>query len=422
MNRLLVLFVYNLISLPIFILVYPFIGFFNPKFKQAQTIRKQLIFDVLLLRSKMKKGEKLVWIHSASMGEFEQARPLISALKKENPDTKIVSTFMSPSGYEHRKNYLEVDLTQYIPLDFYWSVSQFYSALKPDIGIIIRYEFWPNLILSASRFKTPLYLICASLKQDSTYGKIYAKWFFKPIFLAYQKILTVNENHTKRFELIIPEHRGIETVGDTRFDQVILRSKQVSEEIKLMRDESKITFIIGSSWKEDEQILFPAFTKLKKEFPNLRMIIVPHEIHKEKVSELKSRFSDLSIVSFSAMENNSFDILLVDVMGKLLQLYYTADFAYVGGGFGAGIHNILEAGVFGFPIAYGPNFQRSPEGVEMVDQKLSTIIKTQQEAEDWMTEIVRDKNKRIESGNKIKEYIFRYDGVTEKIITAIGFK
>lgn len=422
MNRLFVLFVYNLISLPIFILVYPFVGFFNPKFKQAQIVRKQLLFDVLLLRSKMKKGEKLIWIHSASMGEFEQARPLISALKMKNPETKIVSTFMSPSGYEHRKNYLEVDLTQYIPLDFYWSVTQFYSALKPDVGIIIRYEFWPNLILTASRFKIPLFLICASLKQDSTYGKWYAKWFFKPIFLAYKKILTVNENHTKRYKEIIPEHQGIETVGDTRFDQVILRSKQVSDEIKLIRDESKITFIIGSSWKEDEHILFPVFSKLKKKFPFFRMILVPHEIHREKLDELKSTFADLSVKSFSEMKNNTFDILLVDVMGKLLQLYYTADFAFIGGGFGSGIHNVLEAGVFGIPLAYGPHFQRSPEGVEMVEQKISTVIQTQSDAESWMRKLITEKSERNEIGNLSKEFIFNLQGVTEKIVDLIGIK
>lgn len=422
MNRLFVLFVYNLVSFPIFILVYPFVGFFNPKFKQAQLVRKQLIFDVLLLRNKMKNGEKLVWIHSASMGEFEQARPVISALKKENPDVKIISTFMSPSGYENRKNYLEVDLTQYIPLDFYWSVSQFYSALKPDIGIIIRYEFWPNLILSASRYNVPLYLICASLKQDSTYGKLYAKWFFKPIFLAYKKILTVNENHTKRYKEIIPEHPGIETVGDTRFDQVILRSKQVSEEIKMMRDESKITFIIGSSWELDEAVLFPAFSKLKKEFPQFRIIIVPHEIHNEKLEQLRSTFSDLSVEAFSEMNNNSFDILFVDVMGKLLQLYCTADFAYIGGGFGSGIHNVLEAGVFGIPIAYGPRFQRSPEGVEMAEQKISTVIQSQADAEKWMKKMITDKNERIRLGNQTKDFIFRLQGVTEKIVDQIGIR
>lgn len=412
--------VYNLFLLVLVIPAFIVLWMTDPKFRQSLPVRFRLFRDIKALRAQIKQGEKLIWIHSASMGEFEQARPLITELKSRNPSVKILATFMSPSGYEARKNYPDADLVQYIPFDTPWSVAAFYGTLKPDLGIIIRYEFWPNLILLAKSFHIPLFMINGSLKPNAPYGKIWARWFFHPIFSSYQKILTVSEIHSTRYKAIVPFHPFIKTMGDTRFDQVIKRSKDSDELVTQLTDLSRITVVIGSSWEEDEKRILPAFLKLKSTHPALRLIIVPHEIHDEAFTGIQSRFSGLKVLKFSDWTGEPFDVLWVNAMGKLIKIYQACSAAYVGGGFGAGIHNILEPAVYGIPVAHGPKYFRSPEAMDMQAENITTVIQSESDAEIWLNSVVLDEQTRKKTGKLTRDFVFRYEGVTSKIVTLVG--
>jgi len=420
MSRWLVLIIYNLFLIVLVIPALVFLWITDGKFRQSLPVRFRLFRDLKALRAKVKSGEKLIWIHSASMGEFEQARPLITELRSRNSSLKILATFMSPSGYEARKNYPDADLVQYIPLDTPWMVTAFYVALRPDVGIIIRYEFWPNLILLAKSFNIPLFMINGSLKPNAPYGKIWARWFFHPIFSSYQKILTVSEIHTTRYKAIVPLHPFIKTMGDTRFDQVIKRSKDSDELVTQLTDTSRLTVVIGSSWEDDEKRIFPAFLKLKSTHPELRLIIVPHEIHDEAFSGIQSVFTGLKVSKFSEWTGEPFDVLWVNAMGKLIKIYQACSAAYVGGGFGAGIHNILEPAVYGIPVAHGPKYFRSPEAMDMQAENITTVIQSEADAEIWLNSVVLDEKNRIRTGKLTRDFVFRYEGVTAKIVTLVG--
>lgn len=418
MLKIFVIFIYNIISIPVFGIFLPFVALFNKKFRQSLSTRTRLSDDIKKLRTKHPHS-KLFWIHAASMGEFEQARPIISQIKSAEPNTIIFATFMSPSGYEARKNYPDCDAVQYIPLDFFWQVSKFYKELRPDAGIIIRYEFWPNLILLASYFDVRLYLVNASLKHNQSYGKFYFKWFFLPIFKSYHLILTVSGTHTQRFKSIVGNSVPLLDVGDSRFDQVVQRSQQISPEISAMKDETRLTFVMGSSWLIDWEIWLDHVLGSLKISKKIRLIIVPHEIHTEDFTLLQNKCSDVRLTKYSDGYDASSDIIWFDVMGKLMQLYSVADFAYVGGGFGVGVHNILEPGVYGIPVCYGPAFSRSPEAVELSSENVTTVIHSKQEAEVWLNNMISDSGSRSNYGTAIRNYILKYSGVSGEMVRLI---
>ena len=418
MLKALVIIIYNIISIPVFGIVLPFIALFDRKFRQSLSTRYRLLDDIKQLRKKY-PNSRLIWIHSASMGEFEQARPIISQIKQTEPNTIIFATFMSPSGYEARKNYPDCHAVQYIPLDFFWQVSSFYKALKPDAGIIIRYEFWPNLILLASNFNVRLYLVNASLKKNQSYGKWYFKWFFLPVFKSYRLILTVSGIHTERFRSIVGNSVPLLDVGDSRFDQVVMRSQQISPEISNIKDESRLTFVMGSSWTVDWDIWLDHVLDKIKSTKKIRLILVPHEIHPEDFVRLQNKCSDVRLCRYSDGYDSSAEIIWFDVMGKLMQLYSVADFAYVGGGFGVSVHNILEPGVYGIPVCFGPVFSRSPEAVELSAENITTVIHSKNEAGIWLDNMISDSETRLRMGAEVRGYILKYSGVSGKMVRLI---
>lgn len=419
MTRRLILIFYNVISLPIYIISLPVLYLVSSKFRETLHLRFKVNVELKEFRDSLPESVKVIWIHSASMGEFEQARPLIAELKKQHSELKIVATFMSVSGYEARKNYPNADKVSYIPLDFFFPIVNFYSILRPVAGIIIRYEFWPNLVLVGAMKEIPLYLICASLKKNNIYSHSAIKWFFKPVMNSFKKILTVNETHTQRFVDILGESAPIQTTGDTRFDQVINRSQQLDTQILNWKRPDKFTFIIGSSWPDDEYHIFPAFSFIKNEFPNVRLIIVPHEIHPEHIDEITTAFSNENIERYSDVQDDDWDILWVDAMGKLMSFYSIADAAYVGGGFGHNIHNILEPAVYGIPIAHGPRFSRSPEAIELLRLKLTTVITNEILVEQWMRRWLTEKENYDTVCQATKEYVLNDKGITKVIVQSL---
>jgi len=419
MIRWLVFGIYNLAVTLLFLPAVLILLAADPKFRQSLPVRFRRNRDLDGLKSRLKPGDRLIWIHSASMGEFEQARPLITSLKKQSSSVKILATFMSPSGYEARKNYPDADLVQYIPLDTPWGVWNFYRKVRPEKGILIRYEFWPDLILFARFFNVPLLLVNASLKPDPVYARPGIRWFFRPLFLSYSGIFTVSDRHTDRFNRLVPGHPDIRTLGDSRFDQVILRSADSDDLVQKLSDPSRLTVIAGSSWPEDEKRLLPAFFSAMTRNPAFRLIVVPHEIHPEQFPDIQSRFPGKRVVRFSDWQGEPFDVLWVDLMGRLMKIYQAGSAAWVGGGFGFNIHNILEPAVYGMPVAHGPNYHRSPEAWDLLSEKITTVISDGNEAERWLSEVVEPEAVRKEIGVRTREFVFRYQGVTGKLTSLI---
>jgi 3-deoxy-D-manno-octulosonic-acid transferase len=314
------------------------------------------------IADQIKHGDKVIWIHCASLGEFEQGRPVIEAIKNKMPAFKVMLTFFSPSGYEIRKNYKYADCISYLPSDTPGNVGKFIALVQPQIVIFVKYEFWNNYISALYENKIPLYLISGIFRPGQHFFKWYGA-FFRNMLRKFEKIFVQDQQSCDLLTGI-----GIEKVsvaGDTRFDRVIqiAGAARAIPQIEQFRGTEKL-FLAGSSWKQDEEII----TEYINSFPDrMKWIFAPHEIDKsnierlEKLVKVKSvRFSEYSEVSADAR------VLIIDNIGMLSSAYRYAYIAAVGGGFGKGIHNILEPASWGIPIIFGPRYCNFREAVDLL--------------------------------------------------------
>ncbi|MGD0754414.1 MAG: glycosyltransferase N-terminal domain-containing protein [Bacteroidales bacterium] len=314
------------------------------------------------IADKIKTGDRVIWIHCASLGEFEQGRPVIEAIKKELPAFKIMLTFFSPSGYEIRKNYNNADCISYLPSDTPGNAGKFIDLVSPEFVIFVKYEFWNNYISALYRNRIPLYLISGIFRPGQHFFKWYGS-FFRSMLRKFEKIFVQDQQSHDLLTGI-----GIEKVslaGDTRFDRVIqiAGTARVIPQIEQFRGTEKL-FLAGSSWKQDEEI----FAEYINSFPSrMKWVFAPHEIDKsnierlEKLIKVKSvRFSEYSEISADAR------VLIIDNIGMLSSAYRYAYIAAVGGGFGKGIHNILEPACWGIPVIFGPKHKNFKEAVDLL--------------------------------------------------------
>ena len=333
---------------------------FNEK---AGLLRKGQHDAFRLLKEKLEQNARYVWFHAASLGEFEQGRPVIEQLKREQPDIKILLTFFSPSGYEVRKNYAGADIVSYLPLDTPNNAKRFVEMVKPTKAIFIKYEFWPNYLLALKAANVPVYSISAIFRQEQVFFKGYGKWYlrllgsFKHIFVQDKVSLDLLESH---------QIKNASICGDTRFDRVYDLFKQ-AKQLPLIEEfvmNSEKVIVAGSTWPKDEEIL----VRYLKLHPDVKLILVPHEVHYSHISEI-SNLLDGQFVRYSeaTAENvKTTNCLVVDVIGILSSIYRYAHLAYIGGGFGVGIHNTLEAAVYGIPVVFGPNYRKFREARELM--------------------------------------------------------
>lgn len=315
------------------------------------------------MEEQISDSDSIVWFHASSLGEFEQGRPIIEAYRKEYPEYKILLTFFSPSGYDVRKNYEGADYIFYLPLDTKKNAREFLRIAHPDRAIFIKYEFWYQFLKQTSRSKTELILISATFRSGQVFFKKYGKWF-RDMLLFFNHIFVQDGSS---FNLL--QDVGIDEVtisGDTRFDrvsQIAGESKHI--EIAARFSEGHFTYICGSTWERDEDIICSYINQSSK---GVRFIIAPHEISDVHIAELRKKL-DRKVALFSKSESETFEkinVLIIDNIGLLSSIYRYGKVAYIGGGFGVGIHNILEPAVYGMPVVFGPNFQKFREAVELV--------------------------------------------------------
>lgn len=331
-----------------------------------QKARKWIFGRIGLLRKleqDIKHDAPYIWFHVASLGEFEQGRPIMESLKKEKPGYKIIITFFSPSGYEVRKNYQGADYICYLPLDTKQNAKKFLEIVNPVLAVFVKYEYWYHFLTQLKKHSCKVLLVSAVFRQRQIFFKPYGGWYRK-LLNCFDHLFIQDENSLKLLAGIGIHNATI--TGDTRFDrvaQIVSEAKEIPVVKKFAQD--KFTFIFGSTWEKDENLLAQYINNDKA---GSRFIIAPHEIHESHIKSLTAKLKSPSILysEVSGSDLSQINVLIINNIGMLSSLYPYAKIAYIGGGFGVGIHNILEAAVYGMPVIFGPNYHKFREAHELI--------------------------------------------------------
>jgi len=414
--------IYNGIFIPVFYLGIQLLSVFNSKVKKGLKDRRRLYEDLVLGLISLDKKKKLIWFHSSSMGEFEQAKPIIQKLK-EQKNLNILATFFSPSGYENSKNYPFADIISYLPLDSHGLAKRFVKIVQPDLAVFMRYDIWPNFIWELKENNIPSIVVDATMRSSSNRKLPLAKSFHKTIYKNLTKILAVSAADVQNFKVFDISSSQIKAVGDTRFDRVFQKSLKAKER-KLFRENlfaGKKILVAGSTWEADEDVIIPAFYKLTKFNTDAVLFLVPHEPTIPHLEKLEHTFiNKLSTIRFSDLTNyNNEKVIIIDSIGILLTLYYYADIAYVGGSFKQGIHNVLEPAVYGIPVVFGPKVENSQEAQKLVSLGAAAIVRNKREAYRTFRSLFSNETIRKEMGRTSHTYVNHNIGATDKILKEI---
>ena len=393
------------------------VGLFNNKAKLFSQGRKGLLKKIA---AEIDHSAPIVWFHCSSVGEFEQARPLIEWYKENATNYKILLTFFSPSGYEMRKNYPLADWIYYLPVDTASNARKFLGAVKPEKAVFIKYEFWYNYLNELRKRGIKTYIVSAIFREDQVFFKPWGG-LFRKMLSSFTALFVQDELSGKLLESIGIKD-NVTICGDTRFDrvnQITASSKEFPAISKFSND--SFTILAGSTWPPCEEILAATV----KNFSKVKLVIAPHEIHKEHIAKILETFKGYKLVKFSDIKDESdprletSNVLLIDCMGILSSIYRYGDFAYIGGGFGVGIHNILEAATYGIPVAFGPKYQKFKEARDLVALQGATSVRSQEEFYALLDKLVKNKPVREERGKVCLDYVKKNLGATEKIIGII---
>mgnify|MGYP000064824309 CR=1 FL=1 len=386
------------------------IALFNPKIKLFVDGRKN-VWQHLKLH--ITPNDKTIWIHCASLGEFEQGLPIIDNLKKIYPSHKIVLTFFSPSGYEVKKNSGAADIITYLPLDTKKNARNFINAVHPEFAIFVKYEFWPNYLAELKSHNIDTYLVSGIFRKEQAFFK----WFGKPMrksLKTFTHFFVQNEVSEQLLHNI--NFKNTTLSGDTRFDRVveILSRDNSLEYIKQFKDD-KITIVYGSSWPEDEAVYLDAINTSSK---SVKHIIAPHNINTQQIERLKLNISK-SVILYSEMDEKNladYDVFIIDTIGLLTKIYSYADIAFVGGGFKTGLHNTLEPATFGIPIVTGPLFKKFQEAKDLVNLKGLLVVNSKTEYLTTIEQLLNSEDLRTAIGNINQTYVTEKAGATGKIM------
>ena len=408
---------------------------FNPKVRLMWQ-GEQVAFDKI--RGNVVDGDRVVWVHAASLGEFEQGRPLIEKLKRENPEYKIVLTFFSPSGYEVRKNYSGADVICYLPLDTVGNARRFVELVKPEKVVFVKYEFWLNYLRELRCRGVETYIISAIFRPN----QVFFKWYgglFREGLKAFKTLFVQNEESKELLKGI-----GVENVvvaGDTRFDRVVdvvVAAKRLEIVERFVNaqctmhnaqlDNAQLensqfpVLVVGSSWGPDEELLAEY---INSRAGRVKMIIAPHEVREERIKELTERltckyalYTQITDNGLQSADNfqlstlNSYDVLVINTIGLLSSIYQYGQVAYIGGGFGVGIHNTLEAAAWGMPVVFGPNYKKFKEACELIECGAARSIETKEECFAALDEFFEC---NAEPANAATEYVSSHVGATNLI-------
>ncbi|MBS2100793.1 3-deoxy-D-manno-octulosonic acid transferase [Carboxylicivirga linearis] len=385
---------------------------FNQKAKLLKNGRKE---SLKLLKSISLQGP-VVWIHAASLGEFEQGRPIIEALKKDYPQYKVVLTFFSPSGYEVRKNYDLADYVFYLPADTKRNAKKLIDAINSEKVFFIKYEFWYHYLNALKRKNIPVYGVSMIFREKQSFFQWYGGWF-KKMLNCFAKFYVQDETSGQLLSGIGVENYSV--AGDTRFDRVRDIAK-ASAEIDLVDrfvgDCNKV-IVAGSTWAPDEDILLEY---LEKEGQDVKLVIAPHEIHESHIKQIESKLS-VPYFRYTKQVENITDcrVLIIDTIGMLSSIYKYGQVAYIGGGFGVGIHNTLEAATYSMPVFFGPNYKKFREARDLIEVGGGFSIQNGSEFQIGMGQLWADEEYLKDASLKAGQYVNKMCGATRKIMDEV---
>ncbi len=379
-----------------------------------------------ILRQKVDPDAKYVWFHAASLGEFEQGRPLMERIRKEHPQYKILLTFYSPSGYEVRKNYEGADIICYMPVDTRLNAIRFLRLVRPVMAFFIKYEFWSNFLHILKHRNIPTYSVSSIFRPDQVFFKWYGR-SYAGVLRCFDRFFVQNEESRQLLESI--GITDVDVVGDTRFDRV-LQIKEAAKDLPICEAFRKGSasaetpsadykvFVAGSSWPPDEDI----FVKFFNEHKDWRLLIAPHVIGEEHLKSILALVKGKKVVRYtqtSPEEAAEADVLIIDCFGLLSSMYRYGDVAYVGGGFGVGIHNTLEAAVWNMPVIFGPNNKKFQEAQGLLKSGGGFEISNFGEFDALMRRLMNDATFLKSSGEKAGAFVASLSGATDKVIAKV---
>ena len=371
-----------------------------------------------ILREKINPNERYVWFHAASLGEFEQGLPLIERLRREHPSRKILLTFFSPSGYEVRKDYKGADVVCYLPFDSPTAARRFIKLARPEMAFFIKYEFWRNYIDVLFKKSIPIYSVSSIFRP----GQIFFRWYGRKYARCLRRITHFFVQNERSVELLrsIGVTDNVTIVGDTRFDRVIdirniAKSLPVVKQFAQAQDGAPQPFILvaGSSWQPDEDILLDYVNR----HPEIRLVIAPHVVNEAHIQEIEQKLTTPALRYSKATPQNvqNYRVLIIDGYGLLSSIYRYATVAYVGGGFGVGIHNVPEAAVYGIPVIIGPNHQRFAEAVALMENGGCKSIENAEDFTAIMDDFLANPSHVTAAGSAAGHYINQNAGATPVI-------
>ena len=382
-----------------------------------------------ILKQKVDPSAKYVWFHAASLGEFEQGRPLMERIRKEYPQYKILLTFYSPSGYEVRKNYEGADIICYMPVDTRLNAIRFLRLVRPVMAFFIKYEFWSNFLHILKHRNIPTYSVSSIFREDQVFFKWYGR-NYAGVLKCFTRFFVQNEESKRLLEGI--GIKDVDVVGDTRFDRV-LQIKEAAKQLPICEafrtgvassqsadvphTDFKV-FVAGSSWPPDENIFIPFFNEHK----DWRLLIAPHVIAEEHLKLILSLIKDKKVVRYTQTtpeEAADADVLIIDCFGLLSSMYNYGDVAYIGGGFGVGIHNTLEAAVWNMPVIFGPNNKKFQEAQGLLKSGGGFEINTYEDFSGLMGSLMNDETFLKQVGDKAGAFVAHLAGATDKVLASV---
>lgn len=379
---------------------------------------------IKILREKVDPKAKYIWVHAASLGEFEQGRPLIERIRKEHPEYKILLTFFSPSGYEVRKNYEGADIITYLPIDTIRNARRFLRAVRPVMAFFIKYEFWYNYLHILRHRNVPVYSVSSIFREEQVFFKWYG-WQYRRVLNCFTRFFVQNEESRRLLATI--GITDVDVTGDTRFDRV-LDIKATAKQLPLVEafKGHKKAFVAGSSWQPDEEIFIPYFAN----HPDWQLIIAPHVIGEDHLKQIEALLKKhgRSSVRYSELQKQSVPLpeeegqggaLIIDCFGLLSSIYNYGEVAYVGGGFGVGIHNLLEAAVWGVPVFFGPNNQRFQEAQELKACKGGVEISSYDDFASKMNGFIENTVLLDDVSNRAEGYVQSRSGALDKVLEKV---
>ena len=382
-----------------------------------------------ILKQKVDPNAKYIWFHAASLGEFEQGRPLMERIRKDYPQYKILLTFYSPSGYEVRKNYEGADIICYMPVDTRLNAIRFLRLVRPVMAFFIKYEFWSNFLHILKHRNIPTYSVSSIFREDQVFFKWYGR-SYAGVLKCFTRFFVQNEESKRLLEGI--GITAVDVVGDTRFDRV-LQIKEAAKQLPICEafrtgvassqsadvphHDFKV-FVAGSSWPPDENIFIPFFNEHK----DWRLLIAPHVIAEEHLKLILSLIKDKKVVRYTQTtpeEAAEADVLIIDCFGLLSSMYNYGDVAYIGGGFGVGIHNTLEAAVWNMPVIFGPNNKKFQEAQGLLKSDGGFEINTYEDFSGLMSSLMNDEAFLKQAGDKAGAFVAHLAGATDKVLASV---